>query len=92
MFASKREAQWAAQLDWLRFAKDPRQKVIHVDYQYRMPIVVNGIKICEYVADFRVRYADGREEIQDAKGFRTEVYKLKKKMVNAVYGYEIIEV
>jgi len=92
VFASKHEASAAAQLDMLRFAKDPKQRVGSVEYQYRMPIVVNGVKICDYIADFFVKFADGHIEVQDAKGFRTDVYKLKKKMVKAVYGYDIVEV
>jgi hypothetical protein len=39
----------------------------------------------EYVADFRVTYADGRVEIEDVKGIKTEVYRLKKKLFEKKY-------
>ena len=34
-----------------------------------------------YRADFRVKYADGREVVIDTKGCRTQVYAMKKKML-----------
>lgn len=91
-FASKHEAACAGQLDMLRFAKDPQQKVVDIEYQHRIPLVVSGQKVCDYVADFRVLFADKHVEIWDAKGFRTPEYKLKKKLVKAVYGIDIVEV
>ena len=92
VFASKREATHAATLDMLRRAANVRQRVMSVEYQYRMPIFVNETKVCEYVADFYVTFADGHQEVQDAKGFPTDIYKLKKKLVKAAYGIDIIEV
>jgi len=38
-----------------------------------------------YRADFRVTYADGRVEVEDVKGMRTDTYKLKKKLLLAKY-------
>ena len=50
-------------------------------------------KAVHYVADF-VYYdvKTGREEVVDAKGYRTPEYKLKKKMMRAFKGIEITEV
>lgn len=47
----------------------------------------NGVKYqaINYVADFRVKYADGREEIIDVKGMETPVFKLKRKLFEAKY-------
>lgn len=39
-----------------------------------------GIK---YRADFKIIYTDGKEEIIDVKGYKTSVYKLKKKLLLA---------
>lgn len=39
----------------------------------------------EYVADFKVTYADGRVEIIDCKGMKTEAYKIKKKLFEYRY-------
>jgi hypothetical protein len=40
--------------------------------------------IC-YVADFRITYADGHVEVIDVKGYRTDVYRIKRKML--LYKY-----
>lgn len=91
-YMSKKEADYAAQLDWQRKAKNPKEKVIEVEVQVPFQIILNNIKICKYLADFKVKYADGHEEIIDVKGVRTDVYRLKKKLVEAQYGIKIIEV
>lgn len=43
-----------------------------------------------YVADF-VYFKDGEEVVEDCKGFRTDVYKLKKKIFEWKYDKEILE-
>jgi hypothetical protein len=46
-----------------------------------------------YIADFRyVLNATGETVIEDAKGFKTDTYKLKKKIVEANYGIKVREV
>ncbi len=47
-----------------------------------------------YIADFKVKYADGREEIEDVKSSatKTPLYKLKKKMFEKLYPYTIKEI
>lgn len=44
-----------------------------------------------YVADF-VYKKDGKEVVEDTKGFRTNVYKIKKKLMAYIYQIEIKEV
>ena len=56
------------------------------------PLVVNGHKLCSYVADFEYVDADGNVVTEDTKGFRTEVYKLKAELFLALYGREVREV
>lgn len=87
-FDSKKEATRAGELELLKKAGE----VTEVEYQPEFPVVVNGKKICKYIADFRVTYADGHVEVEDVKGMRTQVYRIKKKMVEALYGIKIIEV
>lgn len=58
--------------------------------QVRYPLRVNGILVTTYVADF-VYMEDGRFVIEDAKGYRTPVYRLKKKLMAAL-GWGIVEV
>jgi hypothetical protein len=54
-------------------------------------VEVQGKLICTYVADFKY-LENGKEVVEDVKGFKTPVYKLKKKLVEAIYGIEIIEI
>lgn len=49
---------------------------------------VRGVK---YVADFVYRDQHGRQVIEDAKGMKTDVYKLKAKLMLWLYGIEIQE-
>lgn len=50
------------------------------------------IKIGRYVADFAYWTKDDKYVVEDVKGVRTPVYRLKKKIVEAQYGIEIREV
>lgn len=38
-----------------------------------------------YRADFEYRTRDGREIVEDVKGFKTDVYKLKKRLFEYLY-------
>lgn len=54
-------------------------------------VAINGVHICKYIADFV--YLDcGKLVVEDVKGVATPVYKLKKKLVEALYGVRIREV
>lgn len=93
MFDSIKEANYAETLDLMRSATDPRERVVSWEAQVPYPIEVNGKKIGKYVADFVVTYA-GRTEVIDVKSAFTRklpVYRLKKKLVEALYGIEIKE-
>ena len=92
IFMSKKEANYAMQLDFQKKAKNKADKVISYTMQVPFQVIMNGKKICKYLADFKVLYADGREEIIDVKGVRTQMYRLKKKLVEAQFGIEIKEV
>lgn len=91
VYMSKKEANYAQELDFLMKAKNPRDKVVSYERQVPFQITVNGKKICKYLADFKVLYADGHTEIIDVKGVRTNIYTLKKKLVEALFDIEIIE-
>ena len=62
----------------------------------RYPLIVNGVKVGVYEDDFS--YDDvgtNQHVVEDAKGgeaTKTTVYKLKKKLVKALYNIDIIEV
>ena len=67
------------------------QKAGHIVFFLRqVPIHLPGnVKL---VVDFLVFYPDGRAEFIDVKGRRTEQYIAKKKIVEALYPFEIREV
>ena len=59
--------------------------------QVPFKIEVNDQLICKYLADFVYRDCDGKRVVEDAKGKKTPVYALKKKMMRAILGIEIQE-
>lgn len=66
--------------------------IADLELQPRYPLVVNGVEIGEYIADFRYRNCTtGAVVVEDVKGVRTPVYLLKRKLVKALYGIDILE-
>jgi Protein of unknown function (DUF1064) len=59
--------------------------------QVRFVLRVNGHRVGAYWADFQYVRA-GRLVTEDVKGVRTPMFALKKKLVAALYGIDIIEV
>lgn len=91
VYDSIKEAAFAEQLDLLRHAKG-KDRV--VSWERQVPFTLHdgftdktGKKHLpiRYIADFKVKYEDGREEIVDTKGMRTEIFKMKLKML--LYRY-----
>ena len=68
-------------------------RIKDLELQPRYNILVNNQKICAYVADFKYNKenADGVWEhiVEDAKGVETPEFKLKKKLMKAVFDIEI---
>lgn len=87
-FHSRREAKRYSDLLLLGQAGDVRE----LELQPRFPIVVNGVKVGTYIADFRYQDRTRGDVIEDVKGFKTTTYVLKKKLVEALYGVRIMEV
>ena len=46
---------------------------------------------CAYYADFVYRDREGNEVVEDCKGFRTETYKVKRKLMLFLKGIEVQE-
>ena len=68
-------------------------RVKDLELQPRYNIMVNDQKICAYVADFKYNKesADGiwQHIVEDAKGVETPEFKLKKKLMKAVFDIDI---
>jgi hypothetical protein len=77
--ASKREARRANELAMLERAghiKDLKEQVVFI---VAPSVVIDGRKRppMKYIADF-VYTQDGKQVVEDVKGFRTDVYRIKR--------------
>ena len=90
LYHSIKEANYAATLELLKKAGEIK------DYtpQYKLRLDVNGVHICNIIVDFLVIGKYGRKELHECKGFPTKDWKIKFKLLQAIYGkaykYEII--
>ena len=87
-FDSKKEAKRFVELTLLEKAK----AIQDLKTQVKFPLIkksAHGREIV-YIADF-VYYEDGKMVVEDTKGFKTDVYKLKKRLMAELYDIEIKE-
>ena len=66
-------------------------KIQDLALQVKFPLIVNGITVCTYVCDFQYVLPSGEVIVEDFKGYITPIYRLKKKLFTACYGFEITE-
>lgn len=94
-YHSTKEAEYAEKLDNLRHASDPAERVLSVEEQVRFKLDVNGVHVCDYILDFKVNYLD-RVEYVDVKGYRKgaayRIFTVKKALMKACYGIEVLEI
>ena len=87
-FDSKKEADRYQQLKL--FVKSGAIDNLHLQYKY--DFVIGGVNLGYYKADFV--YWDTEEQsqiVEDCKGFKTPIYKLKKKLMKAIHRIDIYE-
>lgn len=84
VYDSKKEAEHAALLDTLVLGN----QIVKWFPQVRFPLPGH----CVYVADFLIIHKDGTWTVEDTKGVKTDVYKLKAKLFLDTYGQAIREV
>ena len=68
-------------------------EIVDLAVHPKYPIVVNGQKICNYIADFS--YRNSGLVVEDVKSPVTRklpAYRLKKKLMLACYGITIVEI
>lgn len=90
-FHSKAEAKRYGELKLLHRAGRISELILQPEF----PITVNGITVARYLADFQYYDAEGELVIEDVKSEGTKgnaVYRLKRKLVEAVHGIRIVEV
>lgn len=69
-FDSKKEAEYFLELRLLQKAGS----VVSIDRQQKFSLDVNGIHICNYIADFVITFIDGKKEVHDVKGYTKRSY------------------
>ena len=87
LFDSKKEADYYLELQILKKAGVVTDFELQPKFVLQPSYYKDGKKIqaITYKADFKVFYKDGRVEIVDTKGFETQVFKIKKKMLEYLY-------
>lgn len=88
-FASAAEARRYDELKLMEMEGE----IGRLELQPHYPLVVNGQRVAVYIGDFL--YVDSRSKqkvLEDVKGVKTPVYRLKKKLMMALYGIDIVEV
>ena len=89
VFASKKEATRYSELKFLELAGE----ITELELQPKFPIVINEIKVGLYIADFRYKNkCETFFTVEDVKGWKTPMYKFKKKIVEALYKIKITEI
>jgi hypothetical protein len=92
-FASAAEAERYQQLRRMEAAG----RIERLEMQVRYPLAVNGKHIAAYLADFRYAVLDERGRtikvvVEDVKGMVTDVYRLKHKLLGALYPLHLTEI
>ena len=96
LYDSKKEAQFARDLDLAKHAKNIKERVISWERQVPYKFVYEGRYIFTYKLDFRVHYANNIVKNYDVKGYKKgsayALFRLKKKLVQAQHTIVIDEI
>lgn len=80
-FASKKEAARYVDLKLL----ERSGKITGLKLQPKFPLVISGVKICTYIPDYLYQEND-TTVVEDVKGVKTPVYRIKKKLFEVLYA------
>ena len=87
-FDSKKEANRYLELREMEI----RGEISELELQVKYPLTANGKIVCSYICDFRyVMKGVITYTIEDVKGVKTPLYRLKNKLMKAIYGITILE-
>ena len=86
-FDSKKEARRYLELKH----QEATREIFKLELQPKFDLAVNGVKVGVYRGDFRYLDYDGNTIVEDCKGMKTPVYRLKAKLLKAIYGITILE-
>lgn len=81
LYHSKFEAGYARDLDLMLKAGE----ILGWSRQIKISLDVNGRHITNYYVDFEIQHKDGTVELIECKGFETEIFRLKRLLLEATY-------
>lgn len=90
LFDSRKEAGRYQELRLLERAGEITD--IERQVTYELIPKQQGERAVKYIADFRYKDKDGQVVVEDVKGYKTEVYKIKRKLMLHRHGIRIREV
>lgn len=91
IFDSKKEADYYKSLLWRR--KLGEIGMLELQVRFTLVEATETERKMEYVADFTfIETATGEKKVVDAKGMKTDVYRIKKKLMKSVLNIDILEV
>ncbi len=80
-YHSMLEANYAAQLDLRKQANEIKEIIP----QFKIDIRVNGIHICNYYIDFKIKFINNEIEYHEVKGPKTDLWRIKWRLAIALY-------
>lgn len=82
-FDSQREGDYYCELKMLRMAGEviDFERQVAFELQPKFKHFGKTERAIKYIADFVVHYKDGRSVVVDVKGDKTDVYRIKRKML-----------
>jgi hypothetical protein len=90
-YASQKEANRGSELKILQLAGE----ISGLSRQRRwqlLPPMEGYLRPLEYVSDFDYFHKDGTAHVEDVKGYRTDVYRIKKRLMWQLLGIKVEEV
>jgi hypothetical protein len=92
VYDSKKEMEYAMFLDSHLRAK----RIKKWERQIPFDLVVNKVKICRYIVDFKITHTDKTVEYVDVKGYKKgpayTMFRVKQKLMKACHDIDVIVV
>ena len=95
VFDSIKESNRYKELKYLENAGLIKELVLQPKYELQPKFKYEGktVRKIEYIADFKyIDIKTNKEVVEDVKGIKTEVYRLKKKMMLYKYNIDVKEI
>lgn len=80
-YMSRKEAEYAFLLD----QRLKKKEIKSWDRQFKVSFDVNGKHICNYYVDFIIHHHDDTYELIEVKGYETDIYRIKRKLLEAIF-------